>query len=188
MAITWTQDKTPAAITDTTELGKITNAYQAAWRNNETGKLGALGPVGFCSMGDHEKAVEAAKKVAEFLSDFSAMALSSLHLVPLYNKNLLDNPDLVPDDPGVDNPNVSFQFKVYESGNSKPHKTSVYLPRAIIADADAVNYIGTELQDMFNGRAQVSTSGQPDYVAPYTKLLPTGFTCRFVGAKSGTDK
>lgn len=186
--ITWTQDKTPAAITDTTQLGKITNAYQAAWRNNERGVLGALGPVGFCSLGDHEKAVEAAKAVTNYLKDYSAMAMSSLHLVPLYNADLLADPSLVPDDPGADNPNVSFKFKIYQAGNSKPHKTSVYLPAARLADPDTSQEIGMTLQKMFNGAAAVGTVGQPGYEAAVTKLLPTGYTCRFVGVSSGTAR
>ena len=187
MAITWTGDKANAAITDETQIGKITNAYQAAWRHEEKGALGSLGPADFCSVGDGQKAVKAAKKVVEFLAPYSAMALSSLHLVPLYNSQLFD-PANLPPDPGVENPNVSWHFKVFEQGNPKPHKRAVFLPAAILPDADSMDTIGRELQDMFNGRSASGTQGQPDYRPAYTKLLPTGYTCRFVQAKSGTDR
>lgn len=188
MTITWTKDKSNAAITDETQIGKITNSFQAAWRNVERGVLGALGPVGFCSLGDHEKAVAAAKQVSAFLADHSAMALSSLHLVPLYVEELLNDPSLVPDDPGADNPNITFKFKVYESGNPKPHKTAIYLPAAMLPDPDTAQFLGEELQAMFNGRSASGTQGQPDYKPAYTKLLPTGYTCRFVGVRSGTSQ
>lgn len=187
MTVTWTTDKANAAITDSTTLGKITNMYQAAFRHTERGVLASLGPAGFCSLGDAEKGLEASKKVAEFIQGYSALALSSLHLVPVYRKELLDDPSQVPEDPGAENPNMAFYFKVYESGNPKAHKATVYIPRAKLAEAGTTQFIGEELQAMFNGRAQVSTVGQPDYVAPHTKLLPTGWTCRFIKAGPGKN-